>query len=706
MRDTYVDRGGLAAFVGSVAPVVSCRLRLRSFDRDDVVAFVARVSGRKVDDDMVAMAESLFAETNGNPLFLREMTRRIDEPAAPGGAKLSDSIGDIVHLRLRSLRARDALAVASVIGQEFTADVLAAATGIDPADLLDSLDESCRAGILYQGDAGERFGFSHALVRRTLLDSVGQARRAVFHRRIAEALEHRHPAARPAELAHHFAGAGTTECAIKAITYGQAAGAAAMESSAFEAAVEQFSRARALAEAKQPDDLELRCSLLLDLGAAYDKVGDYNGRESSFLAAAELARLLARADFLVMAALGYGGVPAGPDPDARGRALLEEALARLGPEPSRDRAFVMGRLAQRMGFTPPRSRRVALAGEAVAIAREVGDARDLAEVLIHQCWALDGPDDLDAQIDLAQEVQNIGEAVGDGELVVRALHCRTDALFEAGAVEELRSGIADIAALAEKLRYREYIRVGLGWEAVFAGIEGRYDDATRLTAEVNNVMEAMAHPQREFVVAGLTLPIIWMQGRLGEVRSQFEALAATVTGPAPVPDMVLAWCHAESGDLELARAALTGIDMDAVATLDHNFTWWTGVVALISTVTILRDRDWAAVLYDMVLPYRDRFCSVGSSAFVGAAEHHLGALATTIGDWEAAADHFERALATHTALGSPPFVALTEISYAAALDGRGGPGDAARAAELRTHALAVASELGLGAVTFRDSQTR
>jgi hypothetical protein len=92
-------------------------------------------------------------------------------------------------------------------------------------------------------------------------------------------------------------------------------------------------------------------------------------------------------------------------------------------------------------------------------------------------------------------------------------------------------------------------------------------------------------------------------------------------------------------------------------------------------------------------------CMTGLVA--GSVAHYLGLLATTLARFDEAEGHFTAASATHAHLGAPPWLARTRLEWARMLVGRGGCGDAERARELLTQALATARELGLAGVERR-----
>lgn len=713
-RDTDVDQSELGRALPELYRDRSTqRVLLRGLEPSAVRDLLERATlGRLPDADSVAA--ELHAETGGNPFFVQEIVRHLNDTgdlarAAVGQTEIDvpDSVRDVVRWRLSRLsnELSEGLSVASVLGQEFDFGVLTIASDIDEERLLDALDEACRAGLAHEDEA-DRYTFSHAVVRRTLLDDLSVARRLRLHRRVAEALEQHKSPGSLAELAHHYCAAASLGLAPKAIGYARAAGERAMEELAYEAAVHHFKRALEVQEAQEPDNEVLRCELMLALGDAHDRAGEYANRDASFLAAAGQARALGRTDLHVRAALGYGGVlPAAVDPNLQGHALLEEALGLIGEDDSRERALLLARLAHWLHFVASRTRRLALADEALGIARRLGDPADLAAVLVHRVWALDGPDDLDDQLVVAAEILALGDQLDDTLIVLDGLRCRCDARFEMGDLTSVRADTDELARLARELRYPEYVRLARSWDALYAGIEGRFEESLRIAEEVRHILGAMGHQQTEVVYTALTFPIRWMRGELGDALPLIQALAEA----EPWRDLwppVEAWCAAEAGFDDRARAALDRIQRSRVRALEKNYLWWATIVGLANAATLLRDREWAALLYELAEPYADRLCTVGQASFLGAVSYHLGTLAATLERWDRAEKHFEAALDRHRAMNARAFLAITQQAYSQMLFDRGDPADRERARSLQDAALQTAADLGLRAVETRAAVRR
>jgi DNA-binding SARP family transcriptional activator len=129
-------------------------------------------------------AQRLYAETEGNPLFVVEALR------LGTGAPVSKRVQTVLEARLAQLSApaRALAEVAATIGREFRVDVLAAAAGEADDVLLNGLDELWRRRILREQDA-HAYRFSHDKLREVAALGVSPPRRRLLHLRIAPALE-------------------------------------------------------------------------------------------------------------------------------------------------------------------------------------------------------------------------------------------------------------------------------------------------------------------------------------------------------------------------------------------------------------------------------------------------------------------------------------------------------------------------------------
>ncbi|HEY5394042.1 MAG TPA: AAA family ATPase, partial [Trebonia sp.] len=467
-RDLGPERSEFSAALPSLTRDIDCRrVSLRGLEHHAVTTLLEDAVGRPFRERESGMVAELEWETAGNPFFLLEMARHLSEVGAfdrdvvrlgETPAEIPQSIRDMVRSRLRRLTPGcvETLAVAALIGERFEAGLLASAASLTDAQTVDRLEEAARAGLIAEiDDEPDHWRFSHSLTRRVTSEELSRGRRSVFHQRIGDKLEYR-PGVAAAELAHHFGAAANRGSAQKAVRYGRLAGQRALEEVAAEVAVRHFRKALELLDRFGPEDQGLRCELLLDLAGAHDRAGEYAYRDERFAEAADTARRHGSDDLFARAALGYGGVlPASVRPDLRAQALLEEALTRLDSRDDATRATILARLAHWLHNVRPYPERLELSDRSVAMARRAQDRRTLATVLLHRCWALDGPGDVGDSATVAGEILKIGAELGDPALTLEGLRIQLAAQFENGRHAAAVQTAKEMKTLAEAAGHPE-----------------------------------------------------------------------------------------------------------------------------------------------------------------------------------------------------------------------------------------------------------
>ncbi len=717
-RDVGPERSEFSAALPALTRDVDCRrLSLHGLEHHAVTALLETAVGRPFGDRESVMVAKLEWETAGNPFFLSEMAKHLSEVGAfdqdvlrlgETPAEIPQSVRDMIRSRLRLLSDRcvETLAIASLIGERFDAALLASAASLADAATGDLLEEAARARLIAEIDLTETddeldwWRFSHSLTRRVTSEELSRGHRARLHQRIGETLESR-PGVSPAELAHHFGVAASRGSAQKAVRYGRLAGQRALREVAAEVAVRHFRRALELLDRFGPEDQALRSELLLELAEAHDRAGEYAARDERFAEAADTARRLSSGELFARAALGYGGIlPAAVRPDPRAQALLEEALKRLDEEGDGAQATVLARLAHWLHYARRYPERLELSDRSVAMARGAGDPRTLATVLLHRCWALDGPDDAGDALRVATEILDIGDGLHDPELRLEGLRIRLAAQFENGAHSAAVQTARDLKTLAEEVRHPEFIRLAAMWDIVVASMEGRFKQAEELSGELGRRLEQIGHPQAALIAVAQSASWRLLEGHATEYVTLFEALSeaepANMAWPA-----ITAWSLAEAGARDRAAELLRHTDPASAAQADKNYLWWAVIVGFSGAVDLVEDRRWAEALYELAVPYAGSNCTLGIASFLGAADHWLGVLAGTAGRFTEAIAHLEAALARHREMGARPWTALTEEAYGHVLSLRGRAEDAGQAAQLADSAMRTAQELGLAAITSR-----
>ena len=221
---------------------------------------------------------------------------------------------------------------------------------------------------------------------------------------------------------------------------------------------------------------------MLARGDALLRAGEPEAARAAFTPARALALRGADDALLGEAALGFAGLGiAIVDLDTEAIARLEEALERVEDRPLRSR--VQARLAVELYYAPDRTRSDLHSEDAVATARESGDASALASALSARHVALWRPDRVEERLAVADEMIAAARESGDRHAELQAHNWRVADLFELGEMAAWREETARHARLAEELRLPAFEWYTPLWAAVEAMLAGRYEDAERLSAE-------------------------------------------------------------------------------------------------------------------------------------------------------------------------------------------------------------------------------
>jgi tetratricopeptide (TPR) repeat protein len=186
-------------------------ISLGPLDVAETTALATALTGRRLD---TAEAELLYDATGGFPLYVVEAARSVarEQPGASPG-QLVGWLG-ILPKRIQQLSPAGRLAAA--LGRDFSIPLLAEASDLDVETVVVAIDELWWRRILRQ--IGDRYDFSHDLMRSTAYEAVTPARRWLLHRRLAQALEllwAGHTDAVAAQIAEQYRLAGNPERGLR-----------------------------------------------------------------------------------------------------------------------------------------------------------------------------------------------------------------------------------------------------------------------------------------------------------------------------------------------------------------------------------------------------------------------------------------------------------------------------------------------------------
>jgi serine/threonine protein kinase len=411
-------------------------LDLGAFPEDAAIALALSQLG----EANLAVARRLVDEAEGSPLFLIEMTRyladrSLDEVSGKGlDAILSERVAELGDI------ARVLAEIVAVAGEPITRRVLAAASGVDNAELSRQVAtlRAQRVVRITGSRAEDTIEPYHARIRSALLGALPQERRMRHHRVIATALSGKGTAE---QLARHWYGAGDV---AHAASHARRAGDEARAKLDFDLSARLYAIAL---EGSQWTDDERR-TLRTQLGDALADAGHPREAADQFLAAA-------------------GGADASTALELRRRAsgsLLQSGYIAEGLELTR---AVLAAVGVKLPKTPMRA---------------------LVSMLLRRAWLrLRG---------VAFKPRQISE-VSQAELT-RVDVCE-GVSFGLALVDTFRSMDFGTRFLAGALRLGEPWRIAraLALETDLLGAIAKRDRATRMLAKLEEVTKTVDHPEAE-----------------------------------------------------------------------------------------------------------------------------------------------------------------------------------------------------------------
>src|SRR5689334_6257189 len=648
-RDTEPASGPALAALAARTTV----LPLTGLGPDAVGDLVAEAVGEQ---RAAEVAAGVHRRTGGNPFFVQQVSwllRSGQEGIPPG-------VHEAMELRFAGLpgAAAAALRTAAVIGQRFSADLVALVSGPPSGSpsgppsgtVAEALAAAVRARVVSRDGTGT-YRFAHDLFREYAYDQLSAAERAGLHRRIGQALEASRAAGGEvalAELARHFVLADPVSA--QAWEYSVAAAREAAARLAYEEAVRHWEHAAAAADARAAD----RTGALLELADARRRAGQGQAAGQAYLRAAELARNAQDPAALARAALGLHAIGTRTWwPPDQVVALLCEALDAFGSKSGTEplRLHVMASLSRALawhGLDLPRAR--TLAAEAVSAARAGGDPTTLAACLLAQHHAVWAPGTAPERLRIAADVVKVAERAADDEILLEArLLAATDRLELADPA--FRAELDEFLRLAATSRQPRFRYAALVRRAALALLAGRLEEASQLIGQAEILGEECSEPGVRDVRYDQGWDLLTAQGRLGE-------LAGTLPEMFPDPESVQA--RGSRAQVLIAAGARDEAAEVVAPLLDRgpevmpaNHQRLIGLAYAAEVTAALGIVPAAERIYLAPEPFADRAVVSGATVtFKGAVAHHLGVLAAVLGRTAAAASHLEQAVATHDRLGA------------------------------------------------------
>src|ERR1022692_3539940 len=668
------------------------RISLRRLAVDGVEGMLAALSGQTPPP---SLARVVFAETEGNPFFVEEIFRhlaeegklfdetgkwrsglRADQLEVPEGVRL------VLGRRLDRLGAdaRRVLTTAAVIGRSFSLRLLEALENQQSDAALDAVEEAERAHLVSAEPAAGRemrYRFVHELVRQTLAETLSMPRRQRLHARVADAIERVYAAnldAQASALAHHLYQAGAAADPEKTANYLTIAAQKARANAAHEEALAHLENALSVWEGEESVRVaELtaqKAAVLLSL-RRWDEAAN-NCRQAIALFENAGAMAQAAGTITLLAAIHGWRL----DYAAFNR-TIDRALERLGPAEPDLRSALMGGRA--LGLSAQ--------GDVAGAARlraELGTPEDFA-MLAFYTHSMQYELALEATPRVVEAYRARGDLWGAAESGVYAglaLFCgRPD-----GAARDLPG----VMQLAERLGHRDASLIAKLFWALLAAARGDLRHAEREIEDAWNFGETH---QLGYVFATDTARagIAFLRGNLREAERFFSYRKEPLTHFSGSAESSLFALWAESRDPRASDAwAQRRWKLPRAGQLNSVGTWTALERSVVGLAWMGRKEEVATLR-----PLAEEL--VGTGVWVSRAmvpfQTAAGIAAACAGDWSAAEEHHLTAI--HQADTAPyrPAQPMAREWYALMLLDRDGPGDAAKARDLLSEALAMYESL-------------
>ena len=685
------------------------RISLHGLGVDEVAQIMAAVAGHELDQDGVELAGRIAKETDGNPFFVGEILRGLSESGAlvfdeASGRRsidrstaiaLPESVREVIERRVERLGAEtlEVLTQAAVIGRVFDLELLESMLEIDESTLLDHLEAAVGASLL--AESSERLGqfrFAHALINQTLYQGLGATRRARMHQRVAQALEQLYgqdPAEHLSELALHWRLAAVSVDRATAADYALRAGQRALESLAPAEAVKLFADA---VELTSNVDSPERCEALIGLGEAQLQTGDAAYRET-LLEASRIASTLADADLAARAALansrGISSVVG--ETDERRLPAIDRAVELDDPPQRARRARLLALQALELLWHPDYRRRWALADEAVALARETGDATTLALVLPQAFYAYWSAQTLELRTAIAAELAECAAEVQDPALQWWAHVIELHVCVARGELARAQAALDRMQRIAEELGQPTLRWFSAFETAAWQLLHGDLAAAQRLAERAFQIGQEAGEPDA-ILIYGIQLSfVIRAQGRGQEIIAMIEQRANASPGIVALRAglaLTLCWLDRRRDAAVILRQAASDRFEQILPASDE----LAALVLYADAAVQTGDVDASSILYERIDPFADQIDWNAVTAW-GHARMYLGLLAAVLGKHDLADRHLAFARQFQEANGMLLSAARAQLGWAEALAARG---DAARAREHAARALELSREHGYG----------
>jgi tetratricopeptide (TPR) repeat protein len=601
------------------------------------------------------------------------------------------------------------LGIAALLGREVSVHEIARVAETSPYEIAMTLARAITLGLMIE-QQNDRISFVHDQVRNAILASLEPGECIATHARAAQLLTGTTPERMLRRAQHAFAAASrSTEDAAIAVQIAREAAAALQTTDGLEQAATLLSRAVALRDAAALTEPE--APLLVEWAEAVLACGQLAEARPLFHRAARSAETEGDALALARAALGLGGVWVREhrftEEAERVAALQQRALDTLPAEAAVLQARLTVRLAAEQAY---HGEPVNLVLQGVETARQIGDARALAEALSLYHHALLTPEHTRSRLAVANELITVASVADDRLLSLIGLCWRAVDLFLLGD-SSAHLALTELRLRADTLRCQSILFIVRSIEVMLAIRAGQFMQAEQAATACYELGVEVGDADALAYYGAHLACIRTFQGREAELADLAGSIATspTLTERDRSFSSAAALFALRNGHPHQAHALLKGLRRDGLHSIVPTSAWLLTMLGVVELAVALGDVQNAQAAYDALAPYAELpiMASLAVVCF-GSVHRPLALAALTCGKIDLAIKHFNAAVAANERLGHRPAAIQTRAELALALLQRAGTGDGRRGRTLMQETIIQANALGMTGLVARwqDAQAR
>jgi len=637
------------------------RIALKGLSEQDVSGYIQNTVSQTLPPEVL---KSLYEKTDGNPLFVSEVARILQQEnlgqiggqiAGQIAIEIPEGIQEAIGRRLNqlSLQCNELLPLAAVIGRKFSLPVLyQLLPDAEQMGLLETLEEAVSRGIIEQrSNTVAEFQFCHVLTRDILYDELSLAKKITLHNKVADALVQLRESdseVSAGEIARHYYQAIQGGQSDAAVDYAIEAAEDAIKLAAYDEAREYYELAMDVFNLDDRRYAKRKAEVYYHIAECVHAVGSPTHKTvDACLLVLDAARQSQQYEFFAAAACRMAYVDQRPIKAGIGLKAIEEALTYLPEDDLVARADVLAYQAMSLCFNGRRGDAERSALEAQSVAQRCGDKLVLCNSLCMALLVLRGrPEKLSERVRLGEQaVELVNEITRNPVHVSHFLNDPREWLIltcqEVGDMDRVKALIQQLEiSVAEQYSHRSHY-FSASAKANQALFDGHWQQAETLIEEANELGAGHLDQSSEGVYGVQMFLLNRELGRLPMVQGALKRMLANDNKAVWAPGLLATYTELEMRDE--ARDIFEHLAANDFRPLGEGELFLTCLVYMIEACVELNDINRAAALHQRLAPYSGQMLPHATAINHGPADMYLGMMSSMMNNLDEAQQLFAKA---------------------------------------------------------------